>query len=198
MSEVVMSTEQGYEQLAAGRFEEAIETFSLSLLEELVDAKALRGRGLAYVQLKQWPLAIADFDGARKLAPEQIDNWVDLGMSLAMDHQVYPAIEVFETLLTKHPECVRAHIELGLLHLRIGAIPKGVSQLQRGLERRPTLTERRFIESVLRQQEQLDQKRYYRPDFEALNRKRRRGNSSNWIERLLSLLRRARKSSSKT
>ena len=94
---------------------------------------------------------------------------MDLGISLARSHRVYPAIEVFETLLVRQPDCVRGHVELGLLHLQLGAIPKGQQQLQQALTCRPTLEQRRFIESTLREQERLDRKRYYRPDFQALH-----------------------------
>ena len=64
------------------------------------DARALRGRGLAYLQVKRWSLAAADFEAARQVAPDDPDNWVDLGVSLAGDNQIYPALEVFDTLLT--------------------------------------------------------------------------------------------------
>ena len=169
--------QQAAEQLTAGRFEEAVETFSAALAVDPRQAQGLRGRGLAYMQLKRWSLAAADFEAARALAPEAIDNWVDLGICLAMDDKVYPAIEMFETLLATHPACVRGHLELGRLYLRLGAIPKGREQLQRALAARPSLEQRRSIESMLSEQDKLDPKRYYRPDFEALRRQRKERNS---------------------
>ena len=161
---------QAYDQFHEGQFEQAAETFSASLAIAPRQAEALQGRGLAYLQLKRWSTAAADFEAARALAPEDPDNWVNLGISLAMDNQIYPAIKVFETLLVRQPKCARGHLELGLLHLRLGAIPKGRQQLQQVLACRPTLAERRLIESVLHEQDQLDRKRYYRPDFDALHR----------------------------
>ncbi len=164
--------QHAYEQLTEGRFEEAVETFSASLVVGPREVPALRGRGLAYLQLQRWSLAAADFDAARQLAPDDSDNWVDFGVSLAMDHQMYPAIEVFETLLSRQPDCVRGHLELGLLHLRLGAIPKGRQQLQQALACRPTREQRALVESTLREQARLDRKRFYRPDFEALRQQR--------------------------
>ena len=164
---------QGYEQLAEGRFEEAAETFSAALSVDPQEPAALRGRGLGCVQLKQWPSAAADFAAARNLAPEDPENWVDLGICLAADGKVYPAIETFEALLAKRPAYVRGHIELGLLHVRLGAIPRGRQQLQQALACRPSIAERRFIEATLREQDRLDPKRYYRPDFEALRRQQK-------------------------
>ena len=164
---------QGYEQLTAGRYEEAVETLSAALAMTPGEAQALRGRGLARVQLKHWPLAAADFRAARDQAPADLDNWIDLGTSLSMDQQIYPALAIFDRLLADHPDCVRGHIEVGLLHIRLGAISKGRTHLQIALARRPTLAQRRFIESMLHEQERLDRKRYYRPDFEALRRQQR-------------------------
>ena len=184
--------QQAYEKLQDGRFVEAVDTFSAALAMGPQDAKALRGRGLAYLEVKRWSLAAADFDAARQLAPEDSENWVDFGVSLAMDNQVYPAIQVFDTLLSRQPECARGHLELGLLHLRLGAILKGREQLQKALACRPTLAQRRLIDSVLREQEKLDRKRYYRPDFEALHRQQGGRPAIGWTGRVRGLLRRWR------
>ncbi len=164
---------QAYEQLQAGQFKDAADTFSASLALGPQRAEALRGRGLAHLQLKHWALAAEDFSAAKALAPEEVDSWVDLGVSLAMDRQIYPAIEVFESLLKQHPACVRGRVELGLLYIHLGAIPKGREQLQQALTQRPTAEQQQLIESVLSQQDQLDKKRLYRPDFEALHRQQR-------------------------
>ena len=181
-SETLIS--QGYEQLAEGRFEEAVETFSAALSVGPQEPKALRGRGLARVQLKQWPSAVVDFSAARNLAPEDPENWVDLGICLAADGQMYPAIETFEALLARQPQYVRGHIELGLLHVRLGAIPRGRRQLQQALACRPSVAERRFIEAVLREQDRLDRKRYYRPDFEALHQQQSGRSVGGFLKRL--------------
>ena len=170
-SETLM--EQGLEQLRDGFFDDAAETFSACLTLQPYDAKALRGRGLAYLQLKKWSLAAADFRVVTELNPDDPENWVDLAVSLGMDNQVYPAIEMFETVLAKYPKHVRGHLQLGLLYFRLAAIAKGREQMQAALVSRPNLEERRMIERVLREQDQLDQKRYYRPDFEALNKQQR-------------------------
>ena len=184
--------EQAYGQLAEGRLEEAVETFSAAITLEPQEAAALRGRGVAQAHLKQWALAVKDFASARDVNPEQTDNWVDLGFCLGMDNQAYPAIEVFDTLLTKHPDCVRGHLELGRLHLRLGAIPKGREQLQQALACRPTLEQRRLIESILSEQDTLDKKRYYRPDFEALHQQDQKRSSAGWLKRIQALFHRPR------
>ena len=168
-----MLIKQGYGQLQEGASAEAQELFSAALAIEPKSPEALRGLGIAFFQLKQWPSATDAFRKARDLAPEETDNWVDLGVSLAMDTQTYPAMEVFETLLAEYPACIRGHIELGLLYLRLGAIPKGRQQLEKVLAYRPTLAQRQFVQTVLHEQTKQDKKRAYRPDFEALHQQSR-------------------------
>lgn len=163
---------QAQAQLREGLFDEAIETFSACLAVEPRDAKALQGRAIARFQLQKWTEASADFDAAKRLNPDDPENWIGFGMSLAMQNQVYPAIDVFDALLAKQPRCVRGYIQLGLLYFQLGIIAKGREQMQRALEHRPTLAERRLIESTLKEQNTLDKKRYYRPDFEALRRRK--------------------------
>ena len=171
---------QAFEQLQGGLLEEAVATLTACLSLQPDDPQALRGRGLAYTQLKQWPKASADFRAATRLAPDDPENWVELGVSLGMEDQVYPSIEIFETVLAKHPQHVRGHVQLGLLYFRLAAIAKGREQMQAALAAKPSLEERRQIEAVLREQDRLDKQRYYRPDFEALS-KNRRGLSFGWM-----------------
>ena len=162
--------QQAAEHMAEGRVEEAVEIYASALVIAPHALEALRGRGWAYVRLKQWVLAAADFQAAHTVAPEDAESAVQLGMCLARDQQIYPAIEVLETLLKRQPTCVSAHIELGALYLGVGAIPKGRQCLQQALANRPTLVQRRMIETTLHEQDQLDRTRYYRPDFEGLQR----------------------------
>ncbi len=161
---------QAYGQLKDGRFEDAIDAFSACLRLEPAQVDAYRGRAVAYFQLKQWPRAAADFAQAKALDAGEAEHWIGLAMSLAMDHKIYEAIEVFETFLAKHPQHVRAHIQLAQLYYRLGVIAKGHAQLDLALAARPSLGERRTIEQMQHEQLALDKRRYYRPDFEALRR----------------------------
>ncbi len=182
--------QQAYEQLQDGRFEEAVETFSAALSLCPQEAQALRGRGWAYGELNRWTLAEADFRQAKDAAPENSDYVVDWANSLGMDNQVYRALEVFEELLARQPDCLRAHLELGRLHLRLGAIPKGRQCFQQALRCRPSGAQRQQIMAILQEQDRMDRKRYYRPDFEALNRQQQQqqpqGGLIHHLRRLLS------------
>ena len=165
--------EQAYEQLKEGSFEEAVESFSAYLLDGPEEAKAYAGRGMAYFQLKNWPLAVSDFTRAKELDGEEAENWIGLAMSLAMENKMYEAIDVFEGFLTGHPHHVRARVQLAQLYYRLGVIGKGHEQLDAALAARPSLSERRSIEKLKSEQLALDKKRYYRPDFEALRKQNR-------------------------
>ena len=188
--------QQAYEQLQEGRIEEAVETFSASLVVAPHQANALRGRGLAYLQLKRWDLAAADFEAVRSLAPDDLDNWVNLATSLSMQPEnMYHAMKVFDELLSTHPDSLQGHWQLGLLHLRLGAIPKGRQHLKQALTCRPTLGQRRQIEAILHEQAALDRKRYYRPDFEALHQHEVQQSMGRW-SRLRSWWTRRRRGSS--
>ncbi len=179
---------QAYAQLQEGRFEEAVDTFSASLAVGPRTIPALRGRGQAYGQLQRWSLAAADFEAAKDLAPDDADNWVDWGISLANNQQMYPAIDAFDALLAKHPTCVRGHLELGRLYLTIGAIPKGRQQLEQALACHPMPEQRHIIDTLLREQQKLDKKRIYRPDFESLHRTEQQTGPASWFRRLRGFL----------
>ncbi len=167
--------EQAYEQLKEGYFEEAVESFSSCLLDGPKEAKAYAGRGMAYFQLKNWPLAVSDFTKAKELDAEDAENWIGLAMSLAMENKMYEAIDVFEGFLTGHPHHVRARVQLAQLYYRLGVIGKGHQQLDTALAARPSLPERRSIEKLKNEQLALDKRRYYRPDFEALRKQNQAG-----------------------
>jgi len=160
--------DQAYELLTEGYFEDAVKTFSGCLSLEPAEAKIYRGRGMAYFKLKNWKLAIADFEKAKQLDCEDPISWMGLAMSLVMDSKIYEAIDVYEALLALKPRFIRAHIQLALLYYRLGIINKGHYQLDLALDFGPSLEERKRIVDLKNEQLLLDKKRYYRPDFQAL------------------------------
>ncbi len=163
--------DEAFHQLTDGVLERAEELFSQVLLQDPADARAYRGRGFARLQLKAYRAAHQDFVQAHALDPEDLESWSGMAMSLAMDHEIYPAITVFEELLAKHPRYVKGYIQLASLYFRLCLIAKGRTQLETAMTCRPTAAERKLIEQMLTEQKQLDRNRYYRPDFEALQQK---------------------------
>ena len=159
--------------LHTGAFDDAMSRFSECLSLNPACAAAYQGRAIAHFQCKEWALAMADFTEAKRLDADDPENWVGLAMSLAMDNRIYAAVALFEDLLARRPDYARGHLQLGLLYYQLQATHKGRECLERALTCRPSLAERRLIARVLGEQQQLDHKRYYRPDFEALHRSRR-------------------------
>ena len=164
--------EQGLAHLGEGLFEDAIDALSACLALDPRDVKALHGRAMARFKIKQWADAEADFAAATRLKEEDPELWSGLALSMAMQNKIYPAIAVFETLLERRPSYTQGRIELGLLNLKIGAIDRGRDHLEKALASRPTLAQRRLIESNLTEQKNLDKNRYYRPDFDRLRKTR--------------------------
>ena len=162
--------DQAYEQMQAGQFEDAIEAFTACLAVYPETSKAVLGRAIARFQIKDWKAAEGDFKRATDLDAQDPESWFGLGMTLAFQNQIYPAIDVMEKLMVQFPKFIRGYIQLGMLHIKIGAIRKGREYLQQALTHRPSLAERQFIEATLKEQTAFDQKRYYRPDFEALRK----------------------------
>lgn len=162
--------EKAYSQLREGYFEDAVEGFSQCLQVEPTEPLAYQGRALGNFQLKNWSLAVADFLKAKELNPDDAENWIGLAMSTAMQNKIYEAVDIFEQLLARQPDCIRAHLQLAQLYYRMGIITKGHQQLDKALASRPSLAERRTIHQMKNEQLVLDKRRYYRPDFEALNK----------------------------
>ena len=161
-----------FQKLKEGSFEDAVQIFTQCLVVEPEEASAYCGRGMAHFQLKKWSLAVDDFKKAKELNSDDLESWSGLALSLAITNKIYEAIEVFEELLKNHPEYVRGYIQLGQLYYRLGVISKGHTQMDLALAARPSLEDRRLIEQMKKEQTELDKKRYYRPDFEALRKKK--------------------------
>ncbi len=170
-NEVILGMlEQGHNLLREGRYEEAIESFTSCLAVNPETSRAYNGRAQAHFRLQKWPEASADFARAKELSPVDKESWLGLGMSLALENKIYEAIDVLEEMLKHFPAFVRGHIQLGQLQYKLCATAKGKEQLNLALANKPSLAERKIIEQVLKEEKILDQKRYYRPDFAALNK----------------------------
>jgi len=167
--------------LQEGHADEAAEVFSALISSGVQSPDAYRGRGIAYMRLERWKDAVSDLTAARRLDPDDPEIWVNLAVSLARDNEIYPALAAFESVLIAHPNHLRAHVELAMVHFRLGAFPKGQQELRLALGCRPTLEQRRAIEQMLAEQKQLDHKRHFRPDFEALHRAEQARASDSWL-----------------
>lgn len=163
--------EQAYSQFNSGDYANAVKTFTACLVIDPVAPTAYQGRATALFQLKDWNGAASDFKCAQELNVKEKENWLGLGMSLAMKLEIYPALAVLEEMLVKWPDFGRGYLQLGLLQLKLGAISRGKELLEKALGLPLSKEDRKLIQDTLKEQKALDQRRYYRPDFHALNKK---------------------------
>jgi tetratricopeptide (TPR) repeat protein len=161
---------QAEDQLKKGYLKEAQEGFSKVLEKSPELVPALVCRAIASFKLKQWEKAEADFVKAKGLDGSDTEAWLGLGMSLAMQEKVQAALGVLEDMLLLHPGFVRGRIQTAGLYYKLCLTTKGKAHLNAALEGYPSPEERHAIEAILSEQSKLDQKRIYRPDFEALRR----------------------------
>ena len=183
--------DRGTARLQEGLFDDAVEAFTAALAENPTEPRALQGRAMARFQMKDWSAAEEDFSAAKKADETDPKNWSGLALTQAMQNKVYPALALFEDLLIRWPDFTEARIQVGLLCLKIGAIAKGRDHLRTALNTRPTLAQRRLIESTLKEQEKLDANRYYRPDFERLRAQSQEPFFVKWLAGLWTRLRRS-------
>ncbi len=162
--------ESAKEKMAGGFWDDAEDAFNLYLNRVPSSSDALTGRAITRFKLRRFEEAEADFGQARRLDKGNLEAWVGLGLAQVMLEKVYPALETLETLASEHPTFVRGRIQAGLLQLKLCATAKGRRHLEEALASRPNPQERAQIESLLHRERKLDQKRFYRPDFEALRR----------------------------
>ncbi len=181
---------RGTARLQEGLFDDSVDAFTGALAETPNDPRALQGRAMARFQMKDWVAAESDFAAAKKADETDPKNWAGLALSQAMQNKVYPALALFEDLLKRWPDFTEARIQLGLLCLKVGAIAKGRDHLRDALNTRPTLPQRRLIETTLKEQDKLDANRYYRPDFDRLRAQAKEPFFVKWLAQLWTRFRR--------
>jgi tetratricopeptide (TPR) repeat protein len=163
---------EGYEELKAGDYWAALKFFHARLKEGPKDSRVHSGLGIAYMKLKDWDKAVESFSEARKLDPEDVECWLGLGVSMASAGRIYAALSVLEALLEHRPRFVRGFIQAGLLYFKLAVPGKGREYMQKALDLEPSLEEHHIIEAAMEREKQLDKKRAYRPDFEALRKQK--------------------------
>jgi tetratricopeptide (TPR) repeat protein len=155
-----------------GHFMQAHKDLDQALAAEPDDVPLLMLRALAQSKLALWEGAQKDFAKARALDPEDPEAWLGEGICLAMRQDVYPALDLLEEILQRQPAFVRGHIQIARYYYKLCVSGKGKAHLQAALAADPSLDERREIDALLKGEALLDQKRMYRPDFEALRREK--------------------------
>ena len=109
--------------------------------------------------------AIENLKRAIEVDSQSIEAHLDLGIALAIDAQVYQAIDVFEATLALSPKDFIVNFKLAELYFRLGVPEKGHKYLQTAMEACSTVPERQLLRTLKSQEAEREKRRIYRPTF---------------------------------
>lgn len=118
-----------------GAFRKAVDDYSRILKRDATETRALVGRGLSYSQLKQTDQALADFDAAIKLKPDDISVHLYRCAAFIPAERFDEAVAGIDAVLQRDPENFAAYEMQGtaLYHKRDFA--QAIEALTRATER---------------------------------------------------------------
>lgn len=116
--------QQAYEFYRQKQWPEAIDRFDQHLLFSDNDAEALYWRGLAHWQMKNEPLALADFRRALKLAPKNFDAAQNTDRILSHQKRWNEVIELWDRFINYSPAHADAYLERGGAYHHMGDAEK--------------------------------------------------------------------------
>ena len=130
----------GLLQMRAGDPPAAIAAFTAALKMNPANPVARQRRGMAYLKINQWALALADFDAAVEADPTLTDALFHRGI-LRRDvvNDLEGAERDLTALLTAQPGRADAQMELGVLHHRNGQPLLAIAAFDRAIELDPTM-----------------------------------------------------------
>ncbi|SRR5712691_7724134 len=88
-----------------------------------------------------------------------------LGIALAMDAQVYEAIDIFEAALALSPNDFMVNLKLAELYFRLWVPEKGHKHLRAAMEASTTAQERQLLRTLMSQEADREKRRISRPTF---------------------------------
>ena len=94
-----------------------------------------------------------------------IEAYLYLGIALAMDAQVYEAIDMFEAGLALSPKDFMLNLKLADLYFRLSVPEKGLKYLAAATEASSTPQERQLVRTLMSQESEQEKRRIYRPTF---------------------------------
>ena len=103
------------------------------------------------------------FEKAIVAAPDFADAHVGLGIALAVDHDIYRAIDHFERATELEPANFYAHFKLGQLFFKLRVPRKGYDEMARALDYAGSLAERRLVAQLIKEEKQREKNDVQRP-----------------------------------
>lgn len=115
--------------VASGRVQEAIDLY-LNLLEDNPDSlKAHNNLGVLFDELRRHELALAHFEEAERLGPENVEVLTNFGGTLTMLARYEDGEAVLKRALRLAPDDVPARLAMGILSFRRGLYAQAEAEL---------------------------------------------------------------------
>lgn len=94
-----------------------------------------------------------------------IEARLSLGIALAMDAQVYEAIDTFEAALALSPKDFMVNLKLAELYFKLSVPEKGHNYLKTAMEASSTVQERQWVRVLMSEEANREKRRIHRPTF---------------------------------
>ncbi len=133
--------EEGLAQMDAGRYEQAIATFTKALRLSLGDlAEIFVYRGSAYAYLSDWEAALADFNQALHMNSQMADAYNERGCLLRFQGDLEGAVADHTAAITIDPQHAEAYYNRALAHEAAGDDAQAEADLTAAIRLKPELT----------------------------------------------------------
>ena len=100
-------------------------------------ARALLKRGIGHFASRQLDLAIADFEAARQINPNDLIAYNELGLSYQMKGDMTHALEAFDAGLKLFPDDGSLHYNRGQVYEQLNDLDKAIADYQAAVELKP-------------------------------------------------------------
>jgi len=97
------------------------------------------------------------------VAPDFADGHVALGIAYAMASRVYPALDHLERATKLEPHNFFGHFKLGQLYFKLRVPRKGYDAMARALDCASSVTERKLVAQLIREEKQREHNGVERP-----------------------------------
>jgi tetratricopeptide (TPR) repeat protein len=116
---------------------EDVQTFTRWINESPTDATLYHGRGDAYLYLKEYRKAEADYSCTLKLNPKNANALYSRGLANSCLNKTHAALMDFGNTLTLSPNDADAHYNRGIVRTREGDVPGAMFDYTRAIELNP-------------------------------------------------------------
>lgn len=122
-------------------------------------------RGKEALDRGQLSEGIENLRHAVEADPDSIEAYLYLGIALAVDAQIYEAIDAFEAALALSPTDFMVNLKLADLYFRLSVPEKGRKYLRTAIEASSTPQERELVRALMSQEAEREKRRIDRPSF---------------------------------